>query len=64
MSTKLLFRKVLISRVFKDIRDRTGDINIPDLEKTLSDDAEVAGTQNGRDRYHYRNQDKSCFEKT
>ena len=50
--------------VFEDIRDLKGDINIPDLEKTLSDDAEVAATQNGRDRYHCRNQDKSCFETT
>ena len=37
--------KVLISRVFEDIRDLKGDSNIPDLEKTLSDDAEGAGTQ-------------------
>ena len=34
-----------MSRVFEDIRDLKGDICIPDLEKTLSDDAEVAGTQ-------------------
>ena len=48
MSTKpwLLFRKVLMSRVFEDIPNLEGDINIPDLEKTLSDNAEVAGTQN------------------
>ena len=44
--TIMLFRKALISRVFEEIRDFKGDINISDLEKTLSDDAEVAGTQN------------------
>ena len=35
-----------MSRVFEDIPDLEGDINIPDLEKTLSNDADVAGTQN------------------
>ena len=84
----MLFRKVLIFRVFEDTHDLEDDINIPDVEKTLSDDAEVVRTQNvlrasspslvfirhwnsllmlgqgGRDRYHCRNQDKSCFEKT
>ena len=36
----------MFSKVFDEVRDLSGDISIPDLEKTLSDDAEVAGTQN------------------
>ena len=33
-------------QVFDEVRDLSGDISIPDLEKTLLDDAEVAGMQN------------------
>ena len=36
----------MFSKVFDEVRDLSGDISIPDLEKTLWDDAEVAGTQN------------------
>ena len=36
----------MFSKVFDEVRDLSGDISIPDLEKTLSDDAEVAGMQN------------------
>ena len=31
---------------FSKTLDLKGDINIPDLDKTLSNDADVAGTQN------------------